>query len=42
LKFIPGFADKNDGFSQEALDAGLNGHEHRYDTPAQLKTLCGD
>jgi hypothetical protein len=41
LKLIPFVADGNDQFSQEALDAGLSGHDHQYDTPDQLKDACG-
>jgi len=41
LKLVPFIADPRDGFSREALNAGLDGHEHRFDTPEQLKELCG-
>lgn len=40
LKLVPLVADENDKFSQEALDAGLDGHDHRYDSPDQLKAMC--
>jgi hypothetical protein len=42
LKLIPGVADPRDDFSQEALDAGLDGHEHLHDSPEQLRELCRD
>lgn len=40
IKMVPGVADEKDKFSQEALNAGLDGHEHQNDTPARLKAMC--
>lgn len=35
------YHEAGDGYSQEALNAGLDGAEHQSDTPGQLKDMCG-
>jgi hypothetical protein len=41
-RIVPGYWDPRGQYSPEALDAGLDGHEHQNDTSSDLKEACNE